>query len=148
MALAWSAVTCCVISSAWWLAIWGFAPIEVPPSNSSLGFWGSSHSTKLILTAYIPVDYGVIISSLVASLWDMIVTLTSVQWACFLFKLVSGHCLPTACTLKIMGCLISKLCLLLLFLSQWHLGLKGEGMEGVVHGRLQCSSITYFLALF
>lgn len=63
-------------------------------------------------------------------------------------KLVSGHWLPTACTLKMISCLISKLCLPLLFLSQCHLGLKGGGIEGVVHGRLHCSSIYIFFGTF
>lgn len=67
MALVWSAVTCCIVSSACQLALHGFdtalAPTEVSPNHSSLGFPFSSHSIKPILTAKIPGYHGVMISS-------------------------------------------------------------------------------------
>lgn len=93
-ALAWSAVVCCTLSSAWWLAIHCFcivlAPKGVSPSNLFLGFQGSGPSTKLILTAQVSAD-GIISSSL-ASLWARIVTPISVHWAGFLFfPSVWGH---------------------------------------------------------
>lgn len=49
------------VSYSWFSIV--LAPVRVSPNNSSLGFSGSSHSIKPIVTAQISVGHSVMISS-------------------------------------------------------------------------------------